>query len=100
MPIRVGHERNRNKYQVECGCGERDPFPGPIAVAHQRRVQNDEGDENCHPWRYAEETQARSNGNELGDKSEEVPDCQVDHRKPSPEWPEAVEDQLRVPAMG
>src|ERR1700736_4960953 len=99
MPIRVGHKCNRNEHQVECSGGQGDSFPSPITMAHQSRVQDDQRNEDRHPRRNAKETQPRTYGDELSDKSEEVSNGQVDHRKPTPERPEAVEDQFGVSSV-
>ena len=56
--------------------------------------------QNRGPRGHPEEAQAGAYGNELGDERQEVPDSQVDHGEPSPERPEAVEDQLGMSAMG
>ena len=96
----VGHERDGNEDQVECGGGEGDAFPGPIAVTHQGGVEDDQRDEDCDPGTDAEETEAGADGDELGDESEEVADAEVDHGEPSPEGAEAVEDEFGVAAMG
>ena len=50
--------------------------------------------------RNAEESQAGADGDELGDQGEKVADHEVDHREPSPERTEAVEDEFGVSAMG
>src|SRR5580700_7440637 len=99
MPTGVGHERDWNEYQVEYGGGESDAFPSPIAMTHERGVKNDESNQDCNPGRHSEKTQAGSDGDELGDESEEVSDAQVDHGKPSPEGTEALEDQFGVSPM-
>src|SRR5580693_3521345 len=68
-------------------------------MTHQSRVQDDQRNQDRYPRRHAKETQPCAYGNELRNKSEEVPDGQIDHRKPSPERPKAVEDQFGVSAM-
>ncbi len=100
MPAGVGHERDWNEDQVECGCGEGDAFPGPVAVTHERGVEDYQRDEDRDPGRDAEETEAGADGDELGDESEEVADAEVDHGEPSPEGTEALEDEFGVSAMG
>ena len=100
VPTGVGHERDGNEDQIECGGGESDALPGPIAVTHQGGVEDDERDEDCDPGTDSEETEAGADGDELGDEREEVADAEVDHGEPSPERTEAVEDEFGVAAMG
>ena len=100
VPAGVSHEGDGNEDQVECGGGEGDAFPGPVAVTHERGVEDYQRDEDCDPGRDAEETEAGADGDELGDQSEEVADAEVDHGEPSPEGTEAVEDEFGVSAMG
>jgi hypothetical protein len=92
-------ECDRNEYQVECGGGEGEAFPGPVAVAHECDVEDDQRNKDCSPGRDSEETEAGADGDELRDESEEVSDAEVDHGKPSPEGAEAVEDKFGVSAM-
>ena len=49
VPAGVGHERDGNEDQIEHGGGEGDALPGPVAVAHQRAVEDHEGDEDGDP---------------------------------------------------
>src|SRR5208283_618687 len=99
-PAGVRHERDGNENQVECSGGESDAFPGPITVTHQGSVENDEGNEDGHPGADSEETEASADGDEFGDECEKVADAEVDHREPSPERAEAIEDEFGVAAMG
>ncbi len=41
-----------------------------------------------------------AHSDEFGDEGEEVADAEVDHREPSPERTEAIEDEFGVAAMG
>src|SRR5947209_6970411 len=48
----------------------------------------------------SEKSQSGPDGDELSDQREEVPNHEVNHREPSPEGAEAVEDEYGVAAMG
>src|SRR5579863_2371066 len=100
VPARVSHERDGNKNQVEGGGGKGDAFPRPIAMTHERGVENDERDEDGGPGGNSEEAEAGADGDELGDQREEVADAEVEHGEPSPEGAEAFEDEFGVAAMG
>ena len=68
-------------------------------MAQQRRKQHSQRHQNRSPRRNAEESQPRANGDELCDQRQKIADPQVDHREPSPERPEPLEDQLRMSTM-
>src|SRR5579871_2203806 len=98
-PLRMREQRCRHEYEIEHGCGESDSFPRPVAMRHEGDVENRERAEHRKPGRNAEEAEAGTDGDELGDQRQKIPDHQVDHREAAPEGPEAVVDQLRMPAV-
>src|SRR5579872_2402826 len=100
VPIGMGHKRDGNEDQVEGGGGEGDAFPGPVTVAHECGVEDDEGDGDGCPGGDAEKSQASADGDELSDEGEEIADGEVDHGEPSPEGAEALEDEFGVAAVG
>ena len=99
-PMRMAQQGDGDEYQVEHGGDERDALPGPVAMGHQRDEEDEPCAEDGDGGRDAEESEAGADGDELGDQREEVADHEVDHREPSPEGAEAVEDEFGVTAVG
>ena len=68
-------------------------------MSHQGHEQNQPRTDHRHRGRNAKESQAGANRDELGDQRQKIADHQVDHREPSPERAEAVENQLGMAAV-
>src|ERR1700719_1965619 len=99
MPIRVRKQGYGNENEIEYGEGEQGSFPRPITVHHHGQAQEHKCASDRRPSGHAKKSQARANGDKLGDQSQEIADAQVDHGEPTPERPKAVKDQFRVSAM-
>src|ERR1700727_637575 len=97
--MRMAQQRDRNEDQVEHGGDERDALPRPVAVGHERDEQDDPRAQHGKDGPHAEESQAGANGDELRYEREKVSDHQIDHREPSPEGAEAIEDEFGVTAV-
>src|ERR1700719_2075896 len=99
MPIRVRKQGYGNENEIEYGEGEQGSFPRPITVHHHGQAQEHKRASDRRQTGHAKKSQARANGDTLGDQSQEIADAQVDHGEPTPERPKAFKDQFRVSAM-
>src|SRR6516162_11701696 len=95
----TGQQRRRNEQAVEDGQTHGDSFPSPVAACRNRSDYDCKSCAHCKHWTDAEKSQAGTNPDEFRDQGQKVSENQVGQGEKSPEFTEAVEDQLCVPPV-
>ena len=89
-----------DKDQVEKCSRQCKPLPCPVAMGHQGQIEDTQGHQDRSPGWDAKETKTSPYRDELGNESQEIAQSKVNHRKPAPERPKTIKDQLSMAALG